>query len=99
MIKHEGASVMDSPAVQAIASATNKSAAQVLIRWAVQRGTSVVPKSVTPSRIASNFDVFSWSLSDQHMADLSSIEPQKRMLHGEFWCKPDGPYKTTADCG
>merc|ERR1719272_2271612 len=52
MIKHEGASVMESPVVQGVASATGRSAAQVLIRWAVQRGTSAVPKSVTPSRIA-----------------------------------------------
>merc|ERR1719198_2210614 len=64
MIKHDGASVMASPEVLAIAQAVGKTAAQVLVRWAIQRGTSVVPKSVTPSRITANFDVLDWELSD-----------------------------------
>jgi hypothetical protein len=31
------------------------------------------------------------------MAELSAMEPQVRLLHGQFWCNPDGPYKTAAD--
>jgi alcohol dehydrogenase (NADP+) len=97
-IKHDGATVMENAVVQRVAAEVGKSAAQVLIRWAVQRGTSVLPKSVTPSRIESNFDVIgAWALSDSQMAELSAIEPQKRMLHGQFWCSPKGPYKTIAD--
>jgi len=97
MIKHNGASVMESAVVKGIADAVGKTPGQVLIRWAVQRGTSVVPKSVTAARIESNFDVFRWELSEEQMTSLSSIEPQTRMLHGAFWCNPDGPYKTVAD--
>jgi len=97
MIKHEGATVMSSPVVIGIAEALGKTPAQILIRWAVQRGTSVVPKSVTPSRIEANFDVFSWELSEEQMSALSSVEPQTRMLHGKFWCNANGPYKTVAD--
>jgi len=96
MIKHAGASVMESEVVTRVASETGKTAAQVLIRWAWQRGTSVVPKSVTPTRIQANFDVFEWQLSDAQIAALSGIEPQERMLHGSFWVKPNGPYKTVA---
>ena len=59
--------------------------------------TSAVPKSATPERIESNFDVFGWELSDEEMAALGAIEPQERMLHGKFWCKEEGPYRTTAD--
>ena len=40
--------------------------------------------------------MLSWSLSDEQMSALSTVEPQVRMLHGEFWCKA-GPYKTVAD--
>eukprot|EP00310_Coccolithus_braarudii_P021118 CAMPEP_0183350268 /NCGR_PEP_ID=MMETSP0164_2-20130417/18397_1 /TAXON_ID=221442 /ORGANISM="Coccolithus pelagicus ssp braarudi, Strain PLY182g" /LENGTH=313 /DNA_ID=CAMNT_0025522165 /DNA_START=105 /DNA_END=1046 /DNA_ORIENTATION=- len=97
MIKHEGASVMQLPAVVETAAALGKSAAQVLIRWAVQRGTSVVPKSVTASRIEANFDVFGWELSAEQMAGLSAVEPQERMLHGAFWCNPEGPYKSVGE--
>ena len=50
MIKHDGASVMAAPAVTRVAQAVGKSPAQVLVRWAVQRGTSVIPKSVCASR-------------------------------------------------
>ena len=43
---------------------------QVLIRWAIQHGTSVLPKSVTPERIESNLDVFSWKLEDEDYKKL-----------------------------
>ncbi|KAL1522888.1 hypothetical protein AB1Y20_017853 [Prymnesium parvum] len=97
MFKHAGGSVMSLPALAAAAADTGKTPAQILIRWAVQRGTSVVPKSVTPSRIEANFDVFDWALTEEQMAELSSIEPQQRMMNGAFWCTKDGPYKTPLD--
>jgi L-glyceraldehyde reductase len=50
--------VMDDELVVQIANKLNKTPAQVLISWAAQRGTSVIPKSVTPSRIESNFHDF-----------------------------------------
>lgn len=49
---------------------------QVLIRWAVQRGTSVLPKSVHPERIAANLDVLSWQLPEQDFQALSSLPTQ-----------------------
>lgn len=49
---------------------------QVLIRWAVQRGTSVLPKSVNPTRIAANMDVLSWALPEQDFQALSSLATQ-----------------------
>lgn len=79
-----------------IATELGKSAAQILIRWAVQRGTSVVPKSVTAERIRSNIDVISWELSKEQMTKLNSVEAQKRMLVCEFFCGPTSPYKTPA---
>jgi diketogulonate reductase-like aldo/keto reductase len=48
-------SVIDDPTIQSIAKKLNVDAAQMLISWAVQRGTVVLPKSVTPTRIESNF--------------------------------------------
>lgn len=91
-------SVMRDPLVVQIAQRTGKSVAQVLIRWAVQRGTSVLPKSVHPERIAANFDVFDWQLSDADFKALSSLELQMRMLPGDFVLDAEtGPYKTRED--
>ena len=66
---------------------------QVLIRWAVQRGTSVLPKSTNPERIASNLAVLDWSLTGADMAVLSSLEYQARMVDGAFLLSPAGPYR------
>jgi diketogulonate reductase-like aldo/keto reductase len=68
-----------------------------VIRWAVQRGTSVIPKSSTASRIAQNFDVQAWTLSAEDMNKLNSVEPQDRIVKGDFFVSPNGPYKTLAE--
>lgn len=93
MLSRTGPAVIDNPIIARVAEESGHSAGQVLIRWGLQRGTSVIPKSVTPSRIDENFDMFSWELSAEHMRALSSIEPQERMLGGAFWCKEGGPYR------
>ena len=51
-----------------------KTAAQVLLRWFVQKGINVIPKSVTPSRITENHDVFDFALSDGEMARIDGLD-------------------------
>lgn len=95
MIKHTGGSLLSHPVVTAIAEATGKSAGQVLLRWGVQRGTSVIPKSVTPSRIAENAALFDWELTAEQMARLNGPEiEQQRLVAGKFWLHENGPYRT-----
>ena len=57
-----------------IAQSHNKSVAQVVLRWLIQRGVVVIPKSVTPSRIAENFDVFGFALNDQQMDLIAALD-------------------------
>ncbi|MDT5185033.1 MAG: 2,5-diketo-D-gluconate reductase [Mycobacterium sp.] len=72
-------SLLSNPAVTAVAETHGKTPAQVLIRWHIQLGNIVIPKSVTPERIVSNFDVFDFELSEQDMASISSLGDGTRL--------------------
>jgi 2,5-diketo-D-gluconate reductase A len=71
--------LLDHPAITRIAEAHAKTTAQVIIRWHLQLGNIVIPKSVNPSRIASNFDVFDFELSDDDIASISSLDNGTRL--------------------
>ncbi|MFE7637575.1 aldo/keto reductase [Kitasatospora sp. NPDC057518] len=64
--------VLDDPAITAIAERTGKSPAQVVLRWHLQLGNIVIPKSVTPARIRQNLDVFDFELTAQDMAAIAA---------------------------
>ncbi|PNH10301.1 Aldose reductase [Tetrabaena socialis] len=83
--------------VAEVAAKLGKSPAQVLVRWAVQRGTSVLPKSVKQERIRSNLDVFDWAIPADLFERLSALPHQQRMVDGSFWISADGPYRTFQD--
>mmetsp|Transcript_21207 Transcript_21207/g.63526 ORF Transcript_21207/g.63526 Transcript_21207/m.63526 type:complete len:522 (-) Transcript_21207:302-1867(-) len=87
-------SLLSHPVVTRLADKHGRNPGQILVQWAVQRGTSVLPKSVTPKRIAGNIDVIGWRLEQDEMEELSSFELQVRLVDGSFWIDPRGPYKT-----
>src|SRR4051812_9950308 len=66
--------VLDDPVVERIAKAVNKSPAQVVLRWHVQRGDIVFPKSVSPDRMRSNFELFDFELDGSDMDALSALD-------------------------
>jgi 2,5-diketo-D-gluconate reductase A len=72
-------SLLSNPTVTAVADAHGKTPAQALIRWHIQLGNIVIPKSVTPERIVSNFDVFDFELSERDMASISSLGDGTRL--------------------
>ncbi|WP_333500443.1 aldo/keto reductase [Kluyvera sp. CHPC 1.2972] len=68
------------PVLLPIAHAHNKSVAQVVLRWLIQRGIVVIPKSVKPERMSENFDVFNFSLSDEEMRSIQSLDTGKTLF-------------------
>uniref|UniRef100_A0A6P7GBU3 Aldo-keto reductase family 1 member A1-like n=1 Tax=Diabrotica virgifera virgifera TaxID=50390 RepID=A0A6P7GBU3_DIAVI len=66
--------LMQDPTVIAVAEKYEKTAAQILLRFQLQRDIVVIPKSVTPSRIEENFDVFDFLISEEDMEQLLALE-------------------------
>jgi diketogulonate reductase-like aldo/keto reductase len=65
-------------AIQGIAEAHSKSEAQVVLRWHLQLGSVVIPKSVTPERIAANFELFDFELSPEEMDAIAALDAGER---------------------
>jgi 2,5-diketo-D-gluconate reductase A len=78
--------VLDDPEVVRIAEAVGKSPAQVVLRWHVERGDIIFPKSVTPKRIEENFAIFDFELSD---ADIDSLAALDKGESGRTGPNPD----------
>lgn len=66
--------VVDDPVVRRVADTAGRTPAQVVLRWHIQRGDVVFPKSVTPQRIEENFALFDFDLGDDAMAALSALD-------------------------
>jgi diketogulonate reductase-like aldo/keto reductase len=71
-------SSLDDPVIGVIAKAHGKTPAQVMLRWGLQHGRSVIPKSTKPSRIAENLDVFDVELSAEDMTAIDGLETGRR---------------------
>lgn len=70
--------------ISSIAKAKNRTVQQVLLMWGLQKGWSVLPKSVTESRIKANFEMDGWSLTDEEMAKIDAI-PDRFKVCGDAW--------------
>ncbi|MBF4550580.1 oxidoreductase [Pseudoclavibacter sp. RFBJ3] len=70
----DGGSTLEDATIRAIADAHGKSPAQVMLRWHVQEGRSVIPKSVKPHRIAENFDIFGFELTPDEVAQIDALD-------------------------
>lgn len=74
-----GGDLLAEPVLAEIGGTYGKSPAQVVLRWHVQLGNVVIPKSVTPERIAANLDVFDFALTDEQMASVSGLASGQRL--------------------
>ncbi len=73
------AQILDDETVKSVADEVNRSAAQVIIRWNVQHGVVTIPKSITPSRIEENLNVFDFELSQEQMDRLDALNENRRI--------------------
>jgi len=71
--------------IVSIAEARQATPGQVLIAWALARGTSVIPKSVNPGRIAENFGSLDVTLTEADMKAIAELDRHQRMVDGSFW--------------
>ncbi|GAA1749239.1 aldo/keto reductase [Aeromicrobium alkaliterrae] len=74
----ERRSVLDDPIIGGIAEAHGRSPAQVMLRWHLQQGRQVIPKSVTPSRIVENLDVLGFDLTTDQLAAIDRLDTGQR---------------------
>jgi diketogulonate reductase-like aldo/keto reductase len=74
----EHTSTLEDPTIVTIAESHSKSPAQTMLRWHLQQGRSVIPKSTKPHRIAENFDVFDFELTSDELAAIDGLDTGKR---------------------
>ncbi|MEM7201415.1 MAG: aldo/keto reductase [Planctomycetota bacterium] len=84
--------LLQDPVVARIAGQCGATPAQVLLRWALARGTSVIPKSVRPERLAQNLAALDVTLSAADLAELDALDRHRRYVDGSFWAIPGSAY-------
>lgn len=79
--------VLNAPSVIAAADRHGKSPAQIVLRWATQRGTSIIPKSTSPERMRENLAITDFSLSEDEMAAISALNRNRRFNDPGVFCE------------
>ncbi|ARK29807.1 aldo/keto reductase [Halalkalibacter krulwichiae] len=74
----QGGDVLKDEVIQKIADVQGKTPAQVVLRWHLQKNNIVIPKSVTPSRIEENFNVFDFELTEEQMDEINQLNRDRR---------------------
>ncbi len=74
----ENESVLDDPAVIAVGDALGKTPGQIVLRWAIQRGTVTIPKTQTVAHLRDNIEIFDFSLSDDEMISIDNLDRHRR---------------------
>lgn len=92
MTRPDETSLLQDATVGAIAQSHAINPAQVLIAWALARGTAVIPKSTNPDRIAQNLAATQVELSERDIQRLAALDASARYVDGSFWCPPGSPY-------
>jgi D-xylose reductase len=81
-------SVLEEPLIQDLASQHGKTAAQIVLRWGVQRGTAVIPKTSRLERLKENLAVFDFALTDEQMQAITALDRHQRFNDPGAFCEP-----------
>ena len=84
---HPVDSVLEQPAVRRVADGHGKTPAQVVLRWGVQRGTAIVPKTTSPDRLRENLSIFDFELSADEMQAINSLDRNRRFNDPGVFCE------------
>ena len=84
--------LLDNPVIKSIAQGRGCTPAQVLLAWHIQRGISVIPKSVTPSRLCENLAAAEIELSQADLNQIAGLDQNYRLIDGSFWVMEGGPW-------
>ena len=90
-------SLLENKVINEIATKHNASPAQVLIKWAIDRETVVIPKSTNPKRIQQNFESLKVELDDQDHQNIKELDRHFRYVNGKFFETEDGKYENIFD--
>ena len=82
-----GDSVLTESVVIKAAERADVTPAQVVLRWGVQRGTAVIPKTCKPERLVENLSLFDFSLTDEEMDAISALNQNRRFNDPGFFCE------------
>lgn len=85
-------SVMTTSVVTDIAKATGKTPGQVVLRWGVQRGTAIIPKTTKAERLKENIDLFSFELTEEQMSAISALNTNRRFNDPGVFCEGMGTF-------
>ncbi|MEM9943624.1 MAG: aldo/keto reductase, partial [Planctomycetota bacterium] len=92
MIGENDPSLFEQDQVKQLATSKGITVGQVLLAWAISRGTVAIPKSANPERQKENLAAGSIELSADEIKLVDEIAIRHRFVHGEFWVMEDGPY-------
>ncbi len=84
--------LFENSVIKTIAEKNKCTPAQILIRWAIKRGTAVIPKSTNPERLKQNFHAQNINLSANDMNEIAKLDKNYRFINGGFWAMEGSPY-------
>ena len=84
--------LLEHPVIKKIASDHAATPAQIIIRWAIQRSTAVIPKSSNFNRLKENFEAQNIQLAEADMREISGLDQHYRFINGNIWTISGSPY-------